>query len=160
MKPLPQLSVEMKAFTTAMLLFSGLAIFMGLLYLDVSHRSLGGSYVIGPADIAATYYGPGVSVMTLISLAHIHMMGLLAVFWIIGFVFVHSSFAAGWKAFWTVLPFGAFIVDVSGWFLTKVAPGFVYVVLVGGGLFVLALVVMILLSLYDIWITPLRRSEG
>ena len=160
MRPLPELSVEMKAFTTAMLLFAGLAMCMGLLYLDVSHRTFGGSYMIGPADIAATYYGPGVDVMTLISLAHIHMMGLLAVFWIIGFVFIHSSFPAGWRAFWAVLPFGAFIVDVCGWFLTKLTPGFVYVVLIGGGLFVLALVVMILLSLYDMWITPLRRVQG
>lgn len=157
MRRLPELSAEMKAFTTAMLLFAGVATLMGLSYLDVSHRGMGGSFLIGPADIAATYYGPGVSFVTLVSLAHIHMLGLLAVFWIVGFTFVHSSFSAEWKAFWSVLPFAAFVVDVCGWFLTKAAPEFVYVVIVGGGLFILGLVVMIVLSLYDMWVTPVLR---
>lgn len=160
MRPLSELPVEMKAFTSATLLFTGLAVLMGLFYLDASHRGIGGSIWITPRDIAATYYGPGVSVVTLISLAHIHMLGLVTVFWIIGFIFLHSSFSAGWKAFWATLPFAAFVVDVSGWFLTKQAPGFVYVVIAGGGLFVVALVVMILLSLYDMWLVPASRPGG
>ncbi len=157
MKPLTELSVEMKVFTSAALIFAGLAVLMGLVYLDVSHIGVGGSYVITPLDIAATYYGPGVSVVTLVSLAHIHMLGLFSVFWVIGFIFVHSSFPPGWKIFWSVLPFGAFLVDVSGWFLTKIAVGYVYVVIVGGSLFALGLAVMILLSLYDMWLTPAKK---
>lgn len=160
MRPLRELPVEMKALTSATLIFAGVAVCMGLLYLDVSHRGIGGSFWIGPADVAATYYGPGVSVVTLISLAHIHMLGLLAVFWVIGFIFVHSSFPAAWKAFWAVLPFAGFVVDVCGWFLTKEEPDFVYVVIVGGGLFVLALAVMILLSLYEMWLASAMRPRG
>lgn len=158
-KRLPELPVEMKALNTAALIFSGIALLMALTYIDFSHRGISGSYWIGPANIAATYYGPGVSVATLVDLAHIHMMGLLAVFWIIGYIFVHSSFAPGWKAFWSVLPFLAFLVDVSGWFLTKMEPGFVWIVIFGGGLFVLSLAVMIVLSLYDIWLTPIFHPE-
>lgn len=159
MKPLAELPVELKALTSATLIFAGIAVLMGLVYLDASHRGMAGGFIIGPADIAATYDGPGVSTVTLISLAHIHMLGLLVVFWLVGFIFVHSSFAPAWKIFWSVLPFAAFLVDVSGWFLTKLAPGFVYVVIVGGGVFVLALVVMILLSLYDIWLAPAVKSR-
>ncbi|MGO9547525.1 MAG: hypothetical protein ACLPPF_22375 [Rhodomicrobium sp.] len=33
---------------------------MGLTYIDVSHRGIHEGILIGPADIAATYYGPGV----------------------------------------------------------------------------------------------------
>lgn len=143
--------MELKALTTATLLFVGLAVLMALIYLDASHQDLGSMW-IGPANIAATYYGPGVSYTTLVSLAHIHMLGLASVFFIIGFIFVHSSLSAAWKAFWCVLPYVAFLIDVSGWFLTKNNPAFVYVVIGGGGLFVLSLVVMILYSLYDIWL--------
>lgn len=143
--------MELKALATATLLFVGLALLMALIYLDASHQELGSMW-IGPADIAATYYGPGVSYTTLISLAHIHMLGLTGVFALIGFIFVHSSLAPGWKVFWSVLPYVAFLVDVCGWFLTKNNPAFVYVVIAGGGLFVLGLVVMILYSLYEIWL--------
>lgn len=161
-KHLPELPVEMKALNTAALLFTGIALLMALAYVDISHRGVTRSYWIAPANIAATYYGPGVSVATLIDLAHIHMLGLLAVFWIIGHIFVHSSYAPAWKAFWSALPFAAFVADIAGWFLTKLEPGFVYLVIVGGGLFVLALPVMILLSLYDIWLTPVfhRRARA
>lgn len=160
MKPLPELPAEMKALTTATLIFLGLSVLMALAYLDYSHRGVGGSLWITPADIAATYYGPGVSVTTLLSLAHIHMLALSIVFWMVGYIFVHSSFAPCWKIFWSVLPFGAFLVDVSGWFLTKLAYGFVFFVIVGGGLFILGLAVMILLSLYDMWLTPLSRGQN
>jgi|SRR5579875_304746 hypothetical protein len=152
MKPLSELSIEMKFLTTATLVFTGLAIVVALIYLDLSHRDLSRNLLIGPSDIVATYYGPGDSVETLISLAHIHMLGLVTVFWLIGFIFLHSSVAAGWKIFWSVLPYGAFLVDVSGWFLTKMNPSFVYMVITGGGLFILALVVMIVISLYEMWL--------
>lgn len=144
----------MKAFLTATLLFLGCAIMMALGYLDFSHIGSSGSPIISVRDIAATYYGPGVGYVTLMSLAHIHMMGLSTVFFMVGYIFIHSSFPARWKAFWTVLPFGAFLVDVSGWFLTKLNEEWVYVVLVGGGFFVLGLVVMIVLSLYEMWLRP------
>ena len=154
MKPLSQLPVEMKALVTATLLFLGLAVLMALSYLDLSHIGSSGSPLLSVKDIAATYYGPGVGYVTLMSLAHIHMMGLSVVFFMVGFIFVHSSFPTRWKVGLSVLPFCAFLVDVSGWFLTKLNEDWVYLVLVGGGLFVSAVAAMILLSLYEIWFRP------
>lgn len=156
-KRLSDLPIELKALATAILLFTGIAVCVALVYLDASHRDFG-SIWIGPSNIAATYYGPGVSYTTLLSLAHIHMLGLMTVFAVIGFIFVHCSLAPGWKILWSVLPFVAFLVDVSGWFLTKLNPGFVYVVIVGGGLFVLSLAVMILYSLYEMWLLRAVRA--
>ena len=154
MKPLSELTVEMKALVTATLLFLGVGILMALAYLDFSHIGSNGSPVLSVHDIAATYYGPGVGYVTLLSLAHIHMMGLSTVFFVVGYIFVHSSFPTRWKAALAVLPFVAFLLDVSGWFLTKLDYEWVYLVILGGGTFVLSVATMILLSLWDIWVRP------
>ncbi|MGN8160567.1 hypothetical protein ACS8YF_18075 [Salinisphaera sp. SWV1] len=159
MKPLPEQPLELKALNTAALLFVGVGILMALAYIDVSHMSTTG-LIITPHDIATAYYGPGMSVNTLIGLAHIHMMGLFPVFWLIGFIFVHSRIAVGWRVFWCVVPFAAFPIDVSGWFLTHYFEPFVYVTIVGGGLFILSLSVMILTSLYQLWIVPWREARA
>jgi len=153
-KPLSELTVEMKALCTATLLFLALAMLTALTYLDFSHIGSNGSPLLTIHDIAATYYGSGVGYVTLLSLAHIHMMGLSTVFFVVGFIFVHSSVSPRWKATLAVMPFCAFSVDVAGWFLTKVDRGWVYLVLFGGGAFVLSIVAMIFMSLYDIWKKP------
>lgn len=157
MKPLSELPAEMKALVTATIIFLGIGVLMALAYLDASHVGTGGNLWITPRDIASMYRSPGVSITTLLSLAHIHLLALALVFWMVGYIFVHSSFACRWKIFWSVLPFGAFLIDVAGWFLTRLNYYFVYFVLIGGALFITALAVMMLLSLYDMWVTPRHR---
>lgn len=160
MKPLPELPLELKALNTAALLFISAGILMALTYLDVSHTETTGILgIVTPHDIAKAYYGPGMSDDTLIGLAHIHMMGLFPVFWLIGFIFVHSRIAVGWRIFWCVLPFVAFPIDVSGWFLTHSFEPCVYITIIGGGSFVFSLTAMILISLYQIWIVPWRENR-
>ena len=154
MKPLSELALDMKTLVTATLVFLGVALLVALTYLDLSHMRSGSGPLLSVHDIAATYYGPGVGYVTLLSLAHIHMMGLSAVFFMVGYIFVHSSFPIRWKALLAALPFCAFLVDVSGWFLTRLAYGWVYLVLFGGGTFVLSVAAMIVLSLYDMWLKP------
>jgi hypothetical protein len=156
MTRLPQLPLELKALASATLIFAGLAILMGFAYIVGAHQGTGEGYSIGVSDIAALYTGPGANMVTLISLAHIHLLGLLPVFALIGFVFVHSTLPVGWKIFWSVLPFVAFLIDISSWFLTKlVALEFVYVVIASGATFISALGFMILVSLYQLWFTRL-----
>jgi hypothetical protein len=160
MNRLPELPLEMKGFLTATLIFAGLAIVMALWYIVASHHGSGDTNAIGASEIAALYTGPGVSLSTLISLAHIHLLGLLAVFTIVGFIFLHSTLSAGWKLFWSVLPYAAFLVDLLGWFLTKIAgEQFVWLVIIGGAVFCSSLGVMILTSLYQIWITPMMTRS-
>ena len=77
MKRLPDLPLELKALATAILIYRGLAVLMGFTYIVASHQGAGNSYWIEPSDIAALYTGPGVGMVTLISLAHIHLLGLL-----------------------------------------------------------------------------------
>jgi hypothetical protein len=160
MTRLPELPLEIKGFLTAALVFAGVAVLMAIWYIIASHHGIGDTSAIGASDIAALYTGPGVSLSTLISLAHIHLLGLFAVFTIVGFIFLHSTLSAGWKLFWSVLPYVAFLVDLSGWFLTKIAgEGFVWMVIIGGALFSFALGVMILTSLYQIWIMPMMAKS-
>ena len=159
MSRLPDLPIEMKGFLSATLIFAGLAVLMALWYIIASHHGVGDTNAIGASDIAALYTGPGVSLPTLISLAHIHLLGLLAVFTIVGFIFLHSKISAGWKLFWSILPYTAFLIDVSGWFLTKIAgEPFVWMVIIGGAMFCFALGVMIVTCLYQIWISPTTAS--
>ena len=160
MKSLPEQTLEFKALNTAALLFAGIAILVALAYIDVSHMSTAG-YIITPHDIAESYYGPGLSINTLIGLAHIHMLGLLPVFWVIGYIFIHSTIPLKWRIFWSLLPFVAFLIDVTGWFLTHYYAFFVYEVIVGGGVFVTSLTVMIVISLYQLWVVPwkMRRTR-
>jgi len=157
MKSLPEQSLEYKALNTSALLFAGIGLLMALAYIDVSHMQTTG-YIITPHDIAATYYGPGMSINTLVGIAHIHLMGLLPVFWVIGYIFLHTTLALRWRIFWSVLPFVAFLVDVLGWFLTHHIEAFVYEVIIGGAVFVTSLAVMIVVSLYQLWITPYKTK--
>jgi hypothetical protein len=157
MARLPELPVEVKALASAALIFCGIGLLMSVAYIYVSHRGVGAG-MISIADIAALYTRPGVSLDTLISLAHIHLLGLVSVFSIVGFVFVHSTLRPGWKVFWSLLPFVAFAVDVSAWFLTKlVGWDFVYLVIAGGATFISALGVMIVVSLWDMWVGTIFR---
>jgi hypothetical protein len=159
MKPLPEQSLEMKALNTAALLFAGVALLMALAYIDVSHMGTTG-YVITPHDIAQTYYGPGLSVNTLVGLAHIHMLGLLPVFWVIGYIFLHTTIGIKWRIFWSVMPYVAFLIDVIGWFLTHYYEWFVYQVIIGGAAFVASLAVMIVASLYQLWVIPWKTRRA
>ena len=93
MKRLPDLPLELKVLATAALIYGGPAVLMGFAYMVASHQGASDSSWVGASDIAALYTGPGVSMVTLISLAHIHLLGLFAVFSIIGFIFVHSTLA-------------------------------------------------------------------
>lgn len=152
MRPLPDLPLELKLLASAALAFAGISLLMGFAYILVAHQGVESGYGIHVAEIAALYTGPGASTATLISLAHIHLLGLFALFSIVGFVFVHSTLGRVWRVVLPLLPFLAFLIDVTSWFLTKfVAYGFVYLVIGGGATFIMALGLMIVLSLINIW---------
>lgn len=152
MTRLPDLPLELKLLASAALAFAGLSLLMGFAYILAAHQGVEGGYGIHASEIAALYTGPGASTTTLISLAHIHLLGLFALFSLVGFVFAHSTLPKTWRMVLPLLPFAAFLADVTSWFLTKfVAYGFVYLVIGGGATFISALGLMILLSLINIW---------
>lgn len=155
---LPDWPLEFKVFASIALIFAGMAVLAGFAYVVFSHQGAKNSYWIGPDEIAALYTGPGVNLTTLISLAHIHLLGLFSVFTVVGFIYLHSTLSVASRLFWSALPYVAFLVDVAAWFLTKeLGFGFVYLVIGGGFLFILALGVMVLVSLFQLWFLPRTR---
>ncbi len=58
-----------------------------------------------------------------------------------------------------VLPYPSIIMDIGSWWLTKyLEPAFAYVVIIGGGFMGFAQAVQIFVSLWEMWIEPLKTA--
>jgi len=94
----------------------------------------------------------GVSVYTLIRVSHIHLFGITFIFFIMGFVFSHALIKPIWlKCVVIGIPFLAIILDIMSWYLTKLHPGFAWVVYLGGIGMALSFAFMWITSIYQMW---------
>ncbi len=95
----------------------------------------------------------GATIQELTRLSHIHLFGMAFIFMLLGFVF---SFSVGInkiiKSILIFTPFGFQLIDITGWWLTKYWPEFAYFVIIGGFGYFSASAIMILISLYQMWI--------
>lgn len=102
----------------------------------------------------------GKALTTLTRLSHIHLFGIAFIFFFVGLIF---SFASGFnpivKAAIIFIPFGFLIIDVAAWWLTKMHPGFAFLVIIGGLGYSLASATMILTSLYQMWVMPVLSAK-
>jgi hypothetical protein len=109
--------------------------------------------------VAAIDHGASVSTLTRVS--HIHLFGISFIFFFIGLIF---SFASGFspitKASLIFTPFIFLIIDVSGWWLTKMYPNFAWLVMIAGTCYVFATSAMIFSSLYQMCIKPFRTKKA
>lgn len=95
----------------------------------------------------------GADVFTLVRVSHIHLFGLTFIFFIVGFIFSHAYMRPVWiKSAIIATPFAGVIVDVLGWYVTKVQPPFAWVVLIAGAANGLSFAVMWVISMYQMWI--------
>ncbi len=102
----------------------------------------------------------GQSFATLTRVSHIHLFGISFIFFFVGWIFSYASgFSQGAKALLISIPFLFLIVDVLSWWLTKLNPGFAWLVIVGGFGYSVASTIMIFTSLYQMWILPLRQKR-
>jgi hypothetical protein len=70
-----------------------------------------------------------------------------------GFVFSHSYVRPVWlKSVIIAMPFFGVIVDVLGWYVTKVFTPFAWVVLIAGAINSLSFAIMWFISMYQMWI--------
>jgi len=103
----------------------------------------------------------GMSVQTLTRVSHIHLFGISFIFFFVGLIF---SFAVGvprWlKSFVIFVPFAFLLVDVLSWWLTKLAPGFAWLTIIGGFGYSLAATYMWFLSMYQMWLKPRATLYG
>lgn len=126
------------------------------------HANMPGLVNVGTKDAMLKVATPdtGASIPTLTRVSHIHLFGIAFIFFFIGLIF---SFATGFnkaiKALLIFTPFMFLILDVTAWWLTKMAPGFAWLVMIGGMGYSLASAVMIFSSLYQMCIKPLRAKK-
>lgn len=102
----------------------------------------------------------GVSFSTLTRVSHIHLFGIAFIFFFVGWIFTYASgFSNKMKAILIFAPFAFLILDIASWWLTKLTPGFAWLVIIGGFGYSVASTVMIFTSLYQMWITPLLNKS-
>lgn len=102
----------------------------------------------------------GASIATLTRVSHIHLFGVSFIFFFVGWIFTYATgFSPLTKAILIAAPFGFLIIDVASWWLTKMNPGFAYLVIIAGFGYSLASTIMIFSSLYQMWISPLRAVK-
>ncbi len=101
----------------------------------------------------------GASISTLTRVSHIHLFGISFIFMFVGFIF---SFAYGFKKWIKVAliltPFAFLVLDIASWWLTKMWPGFAWLTIIGGAAYTLASTIMIVTSLWQMWIVPWRKG--
>lgn len=94
----------------------------------------------------------GADLYTLVRVSHIHLFGLTFIFFILGFIFSHAYLRPIWlKMSIIVMPFVGVIMDVLGWYVTKIFTPFAWVVLVAGLINGLAFAIMWVVSMYQMW---------
>jgi len=94
----------------------------------------------------------GASVQSLVRVSHIHMFGIAFIFFFVGRIFILCEMPIMLKRVTVAIPFIAILLDIFSWYLTKIAPGFAYLVIGAGALMGLSLGMQILVSLYQMWV--------
>ena len=113
----------------------------------------------GVLPLAAIDMGESVDALTQVS--HIHLFGIAFIFFFVGYIFNHAvGIPPVLQSALILTPFVCLIVDVLSWWLTKWHPSFALLTIIGGLGYALAAVVMLLTSLYQMWVMPLRDGRG
>jgi cytochrome c5 len=94
----------------------------------------------------------GMSLATLVRVSHIHLFGMTFIFFILGMIFSHAYVRPVWfKAAVIATPFVMMITDVGSWYLTKLNPGFAWIIIGSGVLMALSFSIQWFVSMYQIW---------
>jgi hypothetical protein len=103
----------------------------------------------------------GSSLLQLARVSHIHLFGISIIFVLTGAIFSLSETPAWFRIIIVVIPYLAILMDIGSWWATKYFnPAFAYVVLLGGAFMGVAMACQILVSLWDMWIGPLKVLAG
>lgn len=126
------------------------------------HANMPGIAKVGEKDemlkVAAT--DEGATITTLTRVSHIHLFGIAFIFFFVGLIFsLASGFSTTAKSLLIFAPFMFLIIDIAAWWLTKLHPGFAWLVMIGGIGYSLASTVMIFTSLYQMCIMPYRSRK-
>ncbi len=99
----------------------------------------------------------GLSLLQLTRVSHVHLFGISIIFLLTGAIFSLSETPIWFRVSVLLVPYLAIILDIGSWWATKYySPVFAFTVIIGGGLMGLAMACQILISLWEMWISPLR----
>ena len=102
---------------------------------------------------------PGPSISQLARVSHIHLFGISIIFLLTGAIFSLSSTPIWLRVSLVVLPYVTIVMDIGSWWATRyLSPTFAYIVIGGGALMGLALALQIFISLWEMWIDPLKHE--
>jgi hypothetical protein len=94
----------------------------------------------------------GMSVPRLVTLSHLHVMGILCLVFLLCLVFSFTAFAEPVKIVVMAFSLCSIVADIGSWWLAKFVASLAPVVILGGVCLALSFLALILLSLYDLWL--------
>jgi hypothetical protein len=101
----------------------------------------------------------GMDIFTLVRVSHIHLFGITFIFFIVSTIFCHAHIRPLWaKCIIILTPFVAIILDIGSWYLTKLYPGFAWVVMGSGALMGVAFAMQWIISVYQMWFYTLPQE--
>jgi hypothetical protein len=113
-------------------------------------------------DVAKlTVRDTGMDIFTLVRVSHIHLFGITFIFFITSSIFSHAWLRPLWlKCAIIAVPFVSIILDIASWYLTKLWPGFAWIVMISGGFMGLSFAAQMLISLWQMWTHFTPRGLG
>ncbi|BCX80990.1 hypothetical protein MIT9_P0568 [Methylomarinovum caldicuralii] len=103
----------------------------------------------------------GATIQSLVRVSHIHLFGISFIFMFVGIIFCFASGVPEYlKAIAVAMPFIFQMTDIASWWLTKLSPHFAWLVVAGGAGMAMSFVFMWIVSMYEMWIVPLRDRSG
>ena len=103
----------------------------------------------------------GMSLATLVRVSHIHLFGMTFIFFILGMIFSHAYVRPVWfKSLVIAVPFVTMITDIGSWYLTKLNPGFAWIIIISGVLMALSFAYQWFVSMYQIWFYKFPGSDS
>lgn len=101
----------------------------------------------------------GMSIGTLVRVSHIHLFGITFIFFIVSSIFAHAYMRPLWlKCVVIVVPFLSILLDITSWYLTKLWPGFAWLVIGSGALMGVSFAIQWVTSMYQMWVYKLPED--
>ena len=94
----------------------------------------------------------GKSISRLVSISHTHVLAILPLIFLLVFIFSFTAFKEKVKTVVMALAFLTILLDVGSWWLAKTSPAAATMVIIGGSSLAVAFAVLILGSLYDMYV--------
>jgi len=94
----------------------------------------------------------GVSWSHIARVSHQHLFGMGLIFWSIGLILFRTPRIMTFKSILLALALISVFVDIAGWSLTKLHPGFALLVVGAGALHAACFAVIAMVCLYEMWV--------